>query len=64
MAVSDKAWEVIKKTKSYKFYFDLVDMRKGKRQASFTPAVSMIFALDESLRMLEEEGAEIHLNGI
>lgn len=60
VAVSNKAWDVIKNTKSHKFYFDLVDMGQKARegQTSFTPAVSMIYGLDESLRMLEEEGLE------
>lgn len=60
VAFNKKAWEVMENTKSHKFYFDLIDMAKKAKdgQTSFTPAVSMVFGLDESLRMLEEEGLQ------
>jgi len=59
ISVSDKAWQTIEKT-SRPFYFDLVEMKKfdQKYETPFTPAVPLVFALDEALKMLREETLE------
>ena len=45
---------------SPRFYFDLLRYRKGVHngQAPYTPAVSLIFGLQESLRLIRSEGLE------
>ncbi len=58
--VSDKAWEFNKNSKIPKFYFnwqkELTNLQKN--QTNFTPAISLIIGLRESLRMIKEEGLE------
>jgi len=58
-SVSEKAWETIEKT-NRPFYFDMIKMRSfsEKKETPFTPAVPLFFALDESLKMIREEGLE------
>ncbi|HPP07372.1 MAG TPA: alanine--glyoxylate aminotransferase family protein, partial [Syntrophorhabdaceae bacterium] len=58
--VSDKAWEFNKKSKIPRFYFnwqkELANLMKN--QTNFTPAISLIIGLRESLRMIKEERLE------
>jgi aspartate aminotransferase-like enzyme len=58
--VSDKAWEFNKRSTLPKFYFnwakELANLQKN--QTNFTPAISLIMGLRESLRMMKEEGRE------
>lgn len=58
--VSDKAWEFNKKSKLPKFYFNWRKEYENliKNQTNFTPAISLIIGLRESLRMIREEGLE------
>ncbi len=58
--VSDKAWEHNKKSKIPKFYFNWAKELENlkKNQTNFTPAISLITGLKESLRILQEEGLE------
>ncbi|MFQ6131887.1 MAG: pyridoxal-phosphate-dependent aminotransferase family protein [Armatimonadota bacterium] len=60
VSVSDRAWEACEQCQSPRYYLDLGAMRKSaeKGQTAFTPNVSMIFALDEALNMLFEEGLD------
>jgi aspartate aminotransferase-like enzyme len=60
IALSDRAWEKTKQAKLPRFYFDLNLERKNQQKGSgaFTPAVSLIFGLRASLKMIEREGAE------
>ncbi len=60
IALSDRAWERTEKARLPRFYFDLKVERKNqqKGEAAFTPAVSLIFGLQASLKMLHEEGLE------
>ena len=60
IALSDRAWEKTKTAKLPRFYFDLNLERKNQQKGSgaFTPAVSLIFGVRASLRMLEREGLE------
>jgi aspartate aminotransferase-like enzyme len=58
--VSDKAWEFNKTSTLPKFYFnwakELANLQKN--QTNFTPAISLIMGLRESLKMMKEEGRE------
>jgi len=58
IALSDRAWEKSKSAKLPRFYFDLNLERKNQQKGSgaFTPAVSLIFGVRASLRMIEREG--------
>jgi len=59
-SASDKAWEFNKQSKLPKFYFNWAKERSmlEKNQTNFTPAISLIAGLRESLRMIKEEGLE------
>ncbi|MGH7660143.1 MAG: pyridoxal-phosphate-dependent aminotransferase family protein, partial [Vulcanimicrobiaceae bacterium] len=58
VAVSDRAWEKMEKTRSSRFYFDLRRAREfGKiGQTPWTPPVSIVFALERALDLYEREG--------
>jgi len=58
IALSDRAWEKTQKATLPRFYFDLNLERKNQQKGSgaFTPAVSLIFGVRASLRMIEREG--------
>ncbi len=60
ISVSQKAWNLIKDSKSPKYYFDLSKAKKAsdKTDTPFTPAISLVIALRESLKMIREEGLE------
>ena len=58
IGVSAKAGALIDDAKSPRAYFDMRPMRAQNKLGSFpyTPALSLLFGLDEALNMLEEEG--------
>jgi len=58
IALDKKAWSAVDSAKAPRFYFDLRSCRKyaEKGQTPFTPAVSLFYALDEALRLINEEG--------
>ncbi|MEM1538723.1 MAG: alanine--glyoxylate aminotransferase family protein [Candidatus Nezhaarchaeales archaeon] len=62
ISVSDKAWEALKRRKRPKtFYFDLLAYKRfhdERYETPYTPAVPLLFALDEALKMVREEGLE------
>lgn len=60
LVVSQQAWDKMANNNSPRFYFDLLRYRKGVHngQAPYTPAVSLIFGLQESLRLIRSEGLE------
>jgi len=60
ISMSKKAWEACQKSNLPKFYLNLKSYRKSLSSNSnpYTPAVNLIFALDESLKMMREEGLE------
>ncbi len=60
VTVSDKAWEFNKSSAMPRFYFDWAKERTNleKNQTNFTPAISLIAGLRESLRLIKEEGLE------
>ena len=58
VSVSDRAWAEQAKARSPRFYFDWKESKAWaeKGMTPFTPAVPVAFAMQEGLRMLEEEG--------
>ncbi len=60
ICLSDKAWGLVEQSKSPKYYFDLKKARKAAQKADtpFTPALTIIRALNESLKMIREKGLE------
>jgi len=60
IAMSQKAWEAAEKSNLPKFYLNLKSYRKSLLSNSnpYTPAVNLVFALDEALKMMREEGLE------
>src|SRR6266705_3724716 len=58
VSVSDRAWELQAKARSPRFYFDWKEAKvwAEKGMTPFTPAVGVVFALQEGLHMIEEEG--------
>lgn len=60
IAVSERAWEAIDTNQNPRFYLDLRAYKKSLKDQTtpYTPAVSLIYGLAESLAMLEEEGYE------
>jgi len=60
IALSEKAWARTKEANLPKFYFNLAKELTSheKNQTAWTPAISLIQGLHESLRMMKEEGLE------
>lgn len=60
LSASPKAWEVQAKCTNPGFYFNWKSNRKSvlENSTAFTPAVNLFVALDEALKMMEEEGLE------
>lgn len=60
VSMSDRAWKAYETSNIPKFYFDLGPYRKsaGKNMTPFTPPVSLFFALQVSLKMMQEEGLD------
>lgn len=60
VAVSEKGWKANAEAKMPRFYWDFAKARSyyEKGQTPWTPALSIIFALDLALKQLAEEGIE------
>tara|TARA_Y100000589_G_scaffold327987_1_gene371015 strand:+ start:99 stop:1229 length:1131 start_codon:yes stop_codon:yes gene_type:complete len=60
ISVSEKAWEACNKSNLPKFYLDLKYYKKSLNNNSnpYTPAVNLVFALEEALKMMQEEGLD------
>jgi aspartate aminotransferase-like enzyme len=60
IALSAKAWGFAEKSNLPKFYFNLKEELAvaQKNQSQFTPAISLVVGLRETLKMLKEEGLE------
>lgn len=58
VSVSERAWQQQARARSPRFYFDWKEAKTWaeKGMTPFTPAMGVTFALQEGLRMLEEEG--------
>ncbi len=60
ISMSEKAWQASEESNLPKFYLNLKSYKKSLLSNSnpYTPAVNLVFALDESLKMMREEGLE------
>lgn len=60
VAVSERAWQVIEANEQPRFYLDLLKYKENLKANStpFTPAVSLLFGLEQVLKLFEEEGLE------
>ena len=58
VSMSKKAWQASENSNLPKFYLNLKSYKKSLSLNSnpYTPAVNLVFALDESLRMMKEDG--------
>lgn len=59
ISLSERAWARAETIDPACFYFNLHDELKcmnGKGETHFTPAISLLYGLDEALRMVEEAG--------
>ena len=58
VAMSQKAWKANIRSNLPKFYLDLASYKKAADNNSnpFTPGVNLYFALEESLKIMKEEG--------
>jgi aspartate aminotransferase-like enzyme len=60
VTLSDRAWAAYETSNIPKFYFDLGPCKKSaaKNTTPFTPPVSLFFALQVALKMMQEEGLD------
>src|SRR5690242_17269316 len=60
VSVSERAWSQQATARSPRFYFDWKESKAWaeKGMTPFTPAIAVVFAVQEGLRMLEEEGLD------
>jgi len=62
VSVSEKAWQVVEKAKLPRYYFCFKAARKSfsktPPQTPYTPAITLLQALDEAIKMIQEEGLE------
>jgi aspartate aminotransferase-like enzyme len=60
ISVSPKAWKLVEDSRCPKYYFDLKAAKKAldKTDTPFTPAITLIIALCESLKMIKQDGLE------
>lgn len=58
IALSEKAWALHEKSDLPRFYFDLAKERKAvaKGQTAWTPPIGLVLGLQETLKMIREEG--------
>lgn len=59
-AVGSRAWKAVEEARLPRFYFDWRAMRKSLKDSEtpFTPAVTLVAAQAEALRLIREEGLE------
>jgi len=60
IAASDRAWRAMEAASMPRFYLDLRAHRDAavNGQTPFTPAIAIVFQVDEGLRLMNEEGAD------
>lgn len=62
VALSDRAWEEVKKSDMPHYYFDFIKAKKGVEKLNpdtpYTPAVGTVVAVYEGLEMLLDEGLD------
>jgi len=59
-ALSDKAWKFVERSNLPKYYFNFKKELKSaqKNQTSYTPGISLVVGLRESLNLIRKEGLE------
>lgn len=60
ISVSPKAWKLVEASKSSRYYLDLRKARKAidKNDTPFTSSIALIIALNEALKMIQQDGLE------
>ncbi|MCD5401121.1 alanine--glyoxylate aminotransferase family protein [candidate division NPL-UPA2 bacterium] len=60
VSLSEKGWKLVRESKLPKYYFSFEKVRGNlkKNDHPFTPAISLMLALREAVRMIREEGLE------
>ncbi len=58
VSVSERAWARVEQSDLPKYYWDFKSAKKNLYFTPFTPAISLIMALDESLNIILAEGVE------
>ena len=60
VSLSDKAWKLVDRSNLPKYYFDFKQELKSaeRNQNTFTPAITLVIGLWESLRRIQQEGLE------
>ena len=65
ITLNDDAWEVVDKTQSKTYYLDMKKYRKSgdKKvpETPYTPSVSLMYAMNEALKIIMEEGLEARI---
>ncbi|MFQ5841671.1 MAG: pyridoxal-phosphate-dependent aminotransferase family protein [Thermodesulfobacteriota bacterium] len=58
VALSERAWNFVDRSNLPKYYFDFKKQRESarKNQSTFTPAITLVIGLRESLRKIRREG--------
>ncbi|SHM26561.1 aspartate aminotransferase [Caldanaerovirga acetigignens] len=60
VSVSERAWKAVEDSKMPKYYWNFKNAKKSleKGETPYTPAVSLVYALEESLKQIFDEGLE------
>ena len=60
IAASPRAWSAMEHATMPRFYLDLRSHREAAAdgETPFTPAIAVVFQVDEGLRLMQEEGGE------
>ena len=58
VSVSERAWQRVERSDLPKYYWDFRLARKNLYFTPFTPAISLLMALDEALAIILEEGVD------
>lgn len=65
ITLNDDAWDVVDKTESKTYYLDMKSYRKSgdKKvpETPYTPSVSLMYAMNEALNIIMEEGLETRI---
>jgi len=65
ITLNDDAWDVVDKTESKNYYLDMKSYRKSgdKKvpETPYTPSVSLMYAMNEALNIIMEEGLETRI---
>jgi aspartate aminotransferase-like enzyme len=63
ISVSERAWDLIERAEKRPYYVDLIQYRNAakKGQTPYTPTLPLFFALEEALKVLEEEGLDARI---